>query len=114
MERAGNYGFGTWRPETSSGEETSGGAPTLHTPTLEAPAVGPSADVRPRATSGGGGKAGNRDNGKETVEEEFASILEACVIEEEIATDHGVRNKVATSMTSRSDSAGPFPTREPT
>ena len=25
-------GFGTGRPEASSGEETSGGAPTLHTP----------------------------------------------------------------------------------
>ena len=50
MDEAGNYGFGTWRPETSSGEETSDGAPTLHTPALEAPAVGPSAGVRPRAT----------------------------------------------------------------
>ena len=27
---AGNYGFGTWRPETSSGEETRGSASTLH------------------------------------------------------------------------------------
>ena len=41
----------------------------------------------------------------ETFYVEFASI-----IEEEIATDHGVRNKVATSMTSRSDGVGPFPT----
>ena len=57
------------RPETSSGEESSGGAATLHTPALEAPVVGPSADVRPRATGGGGGKAGNRDNGKKTVQE---------------------------------------------
>ena len=46
----------------------------------------------------------------ETFYEEFASIIEACVIEEEIATDHGVRNKVATNMTSRSDDVGPFPT----
>ena len=46
----------------------------------------------------------------ETFYEEFASIIEACVIEVEIATDHGVRRKVATSMKSRSDGVGPFPT----
>ena len=99
---AGNYGFGTWRPETSSGEETSGGAPTLHTPTLEAPAVGASAGVRPRTTGGGSGKTGNRDNGKETVEEEAASIIEACIIGGGVATDNVVRVRVATDMTSTS------------
>ena len=83
---ADNYGFGTWQPETSSEEETSGGSATFHTPVQDTPAAGPSAHVTPREKNGGGGKAGNRDNGKETVEEEFASILEACVIEEEIAT----------------------------
>ena len=57
MDEAGNYGFGTWRPETSSGEETSDGVTTLHTSALEALTVSPSADVRPRATDGGGGKA---------------------------------------------------------
>ena len=41
---------------------TSNGAATLHPPALEAPAVGPSADVRPRATGGSGGKAGNQDD----------------------------------------------------
>ena len=46
----------------------------------------------------------------ETFYEEFASILEACVIEDEIAMEHGARNKVATNMTSRSDGAGTFPT----
>ena len=30
MDEAGNYGFGTWRPESSSEEETSGGAATFH------------------------------------------------------------------------------------
>ena len=102
---AGNYGFGTWRPETSSGEETSGGAATLHTPALEAPVVGPSADVRPRATGGGGGKAGNRDNGKETVEKEAASIIDACVIGDGVATDDNVRMEVATDITSTSGGA---------
>ena len=59
MVEAGNYGFGTWRPETSSEEETSGGAPTLRTPFLETPAVGPNVGVRPRTTGSGGVKAGN-------------------------------------------------------
>ena len=45
--------------EIEEEEETSGGAATLHTPALEASAVGSSASVRPRATGGGGGKAGN-------------------------------------------------------
>ena len=45
-----------------------------------------------------------------TFHEEFASILEACVIEDEIAMDRGVQNKVATNMTSRSDGAETFPT----
>ena len=63
-----NARFRTWQPETSSGEETSGGAVTLHTPALEASAVSLSAGVRPRATGSGGGKTGNRDNGKESVE----------------------------------------------
>ena len=30
MDEAGNDGFGTWRPESSSKEETSGGAATFH------------------------------------------------------------------------------------
>ena len=30
MDEAGSYGFGTWRPETSNTEETSGGAATFH------------------------------------------------------------------------------------
>ena len=62
----GNYGFGTRLPETfyedfasileaceiEKEEEISGGAATLHTPALEAPAVDPSAGMRFRATSG--------------------------------------------------------------
>ena len=99
---AGNYGFGTWRPETSREEETSGGAATLHTPALEAPAVGPIAGVRPRATGGGGGKAGNRDNGMETVEEEAASIIDACIYGGGVATDDDVRMEVATGIASTS------------
>ena len=46
MDEAGNYGFGTWRPESSSTEETSGGAATFHTPVQETPAAGPSARCR--------------------------------------------------------------------
>ena len=41
----------------------------------------------------------------ETFDEEVASI-----IEEEIATDHGVRTEVATNMTSTTDGLGTFPT----
>ena len=63
-------------------EETSGGATTLHAPVLETPAGGPSARVRPRVTDGGSSKAGNQSE-----EDEEASIIEACAIEEEIATD---------------------------
>ena len=59
MDEAGNYGFGTWRPESSSTEETGGGAATFHTPVQETPTAGPSARVRPREKNGGGGKAGN-------------------------------------------------------
>ena len=58
MDEAGIHGFGTWRPETSSGEETSN---LTHTG-LESPATGPRAGVRPRETDGGGGKAGNQNN----------------------------------------------------
>ena len=88
MDEAGSYGFGTWRPETSSEEAasvleacaigdgvatdndvrteaatdmTSGGAGTLPTPILGTTAAGPSARVRPRVTDDGGGKAGNRN-----------------------------------------------------
>ena len=89
-----------WKPETSTGEKTGGGAGTLRTPGLETPAVGPSADVRPRATGGGGGKAGNRDNSKKTVEEEAASIIGGGV-----ATDDDVRMEVATDITSTSGGA---------
>ena len=46
----------------------------------------------------------------ETLNEEVASIIEACVIEEEIATDHGIQTKVATNMRSARDGAGTFPT----
>ena len=66
MVEASNYGFGTRRPEKSSGEETSSGAPTLRTPFLETPAAGPSARVRPRQKSDGGSKAGNRDDNEGT------------------------------------------------
>ena len=45
-DKADNYGFGTWRPESSSEEETSGGAATFHTPVQETPAAGPSARCR--------------------------------------------------------------------
>ena len=38
------------------------GAGTLRTATLETPASGPRAHVRPRVTDGGGGKDGNQDN----------------------------------------------------
>ena len=89
-DKADNYGFGTWRPESTSEEETSGGAATFHTPVQETPAAGPSARVRPREKNGGGGKAGNRDNGNETVEEEAASIIDACVIGGEVAADHDI------------------------
>ena len=44
---------------------TSGGAATLHTPALEALAVGPSVGVRPTVTDGGGGNAGNQSNKSE-------------------------------------------------
>ena len=40
----------------------SGGPATLHASFLETTAAGPSARVRPREKSGGGGKAGNRDD----------------------------------------------------
>ena len=116
---AGNYGFGTRLPETfyddfasileaceiEEEKETSGSAATLHTPALEAPAVSPSAGVRPRVTGGGGGKAGNRDNGKETVEEEAASVLEACIMGGGVATNDDVRMEVATDITSTSGGA---------
>ena len=61
MDEAGNYGFGTWRPESSNEGETSGGVATFHTLVQETPAAGPSARVRPREKNGGVGKAGNRD-----------------------------------------------------
>ena len=86
MDEAGSYGFGTWRPESSKEEETSGGAATFHTPVQETPAAGPSARVRPREKNGGGGKAGNRDNGKETTKEEAASITDAYIDGGEVAT----------------------------
>ena len=46
--------------------------------------------MRPRATGGGNGKAGNREIGQESVEEEAASILEACIIRDGVATDDDV------------------------
>ena len=52
-------------PETSSGEEASGGVGTLHTPVLETPVAGPRAGVRPRVMDGAGGKAGNRNDEEE-------------------------------------------------
>ena len=89
MDKAGNYGFGTRWPELfyedlasileaceiEEEEKTSGGAATFHTPVQETPAAGPSARVRHKEKNGGGGKAGNRDNGNETVEEEATSII---------------------------------------
>ena len=64
-------------------DATSGGVVTLHTPILKTPAAGPSARVRPRVTDGGSSKAGNQSE-----EEEEASIIEACVIEDGVATDN--------------------------
>ena len=61
--------------------------------------------MRPRETDGGGGKADNRDNGKETVEEEAASIIDACIIGGGVATDDDVRMEVATDITSTSGGA---------
>ena len=61
-----------WMEVATGIASTSGGVATLHAPVQETPAAGPSARVRPRVKNGGGGKAGNRDNGKETVEEEAA------------------------------------------
>ena len=46
----------------------------------------------------------------ETIYDEVASIIEACGIEDEIATDIGVREEVATNMIFTSDGAGTFPT----
>ena len=65
--------------------------------------------MTPRVMDSGGGKAGSRNG-----EEEFASILEACVIEEEIATDHNVRMEVATDTTSGGTRALPTPVLETT
>ena len=45
MDEAGNYGFGTWRPESSKEEEASGGAASFHAPVQETPAAGLSARV---------------------------------------------------------------------
>ena len=59
MDEAGNYGFGTWRPESSKEGATSGGPATLHASFLETTAAGPSARVRPMVKGGGGGKAGD-------------------------------------------------------
>ena len=47
---------------------------------------------------------------RETFNEEVTNIIEACVIEDEIATDNGVRTEVATNMTSTSDGVETFPT----
>ena len=99
---SGHGGFGTWWPESSSTEETSGGTATFHAPVQETPAAGPSARVRPREKNGGGGKAGNRDNGKETAEEAAASITDACIYGGGAATDNDVRAEVATDITSTS------------
>ena len=60
------------------------------------------------ATSRVGGSFGTRL--PETFNEEVISIIEARVIEDEIATDNGVRTEVATNMTSTSDGIGTFPT----
>ena len=48
---------------------------------------------------------GNRDNNKETVEEEAESIIDACVIGRGVATDDDVRMEAATDMTSTSGGA---------
>ena len=101
-DSSGHGGFGTWWPESSSTEETSGGTATFHAPVQETPAAGPSARVRPREKNGGGGKAGNRDNGKETAEEAAASITDACIYGGGVATDNDVRAEVATDITSTS------------
>ena len=49
MDEAGNYGFGTWRPESSEEEETSGGAATFHATGSRDPGGRPE---RPRETEG--------------------------------------------------------------
>ena len=52
--------------EIEEEEETSGNAATLHTPAVETPAVGASADVRPRVADGGGeGTKAATDEGAE-------------------------------------------------
>ena len=58
--------------------------------------------MRPREKNGGGGKAGNRDNGNETAGEETASIIDACIYEGGVATDNDVRAEVAKDITSAS------------
>ena len=77
---AGNYGFGTWRPESSNTEETSGGVATFHTPVQETPAAGPSARVRPMVKGGGGGKAG--DHGVDKGEGTERATLSTCAKKE--------------------------------
>jgi hypothetical protein len=54
-----------------------GGAGSLPTPILGTMAAGPSARVRPRVTDGGGGKAGDHDDG--TGEGAGRATLSACV-----------------------------------
>ena len=58
--------------------------------------------MRPREKNGGGGKAGNRDKGNETAEDEAASIIDACIYGGGVATDNNVRGRVATDITSTS------------
>ena len=60
--QAGYYGCSSDAEDTNKKIKTSGGAKTLHAPALETPASGPSTDVRPRVTSGGGGKEGDQDD----------------------------------------------------
>ena len=105
-------GLGARFPETSSEEETSGGVGTLPTPVLETLVASLSTGMRPRVTNGGNGKAGNRDDGKESEEEEATSIIEACVIGGGVATDNDVRTEVATDMTSGSAETLPTPVLE--
>ena len=63
QERAKQVTTGVPRTQRTpiSGEKTSSGVGTLHTPALVTPASGPSAVVRPRVTGGGGGMDDNRD-----------------------------------------------------
>ena len=80
------------RPKLTNGggKGTRTSATTLHASVLETPATGPRAGMRPRVMDGGSNKAGNLNK-----EEEEASIIEACAIEDGMAADNDFRKEVA-------------------